>query len=77
MKNTVLSILTVGCVILASSTMAQSSIYDFKVDGLTGEEINFADFKGKKILIVNTASKCGFTKQYTQLQEYMISTVKT
>jgi len=49
MKNTVLSILTVGCVILASSTMAQSSIYDFKVDGLTGEEINFADFKGKKI----------------------------
>ena len=69
MKNTVLSILTVGCVILASSTMAQSSIYDFKVDGLTGEEINFADFKGKKILIVNTASKCGFTKQYTQLQE--------
>ena len=69
MKNTVLSILTVGCVILASSNMAQSSIYDFKVDGLTGEEINFADFKGKKILIVNTASKCGFTKQYTQLQE--------
>jgi glutathione peroxidase len=69
MKNTVLSILTVGCVILASSTMAQSSIYDFKVDGLTGEEINFADFKGKKILIVNTASKCGFTKQYIQLQE--------
>ena len=69
MKNTVLSILTVGCVTLASSTMAQSSIYDFKVDGLTGEEINFADFKGKKILIVNTASKCGFTKQYTQLQE--------
>ena len=45
-----------------------SSIYDFKVQSLEGKEINFADFKGKKILIVNTASKCGFTPQYKELE---------
>ena len=45
------------------------SIYDFKVESIDGQEINFADFKGKKILIVNTASECGFTKQYADLQK--------
>lgn len=45
-----------------------NSIYDFKVTSLEGKEINFADFKGKKILIVNTASKCGFTPQYKELE---------
>ena len=45
------------------------TIYDFKVDGLTGGVIDFNDFKGKKILIVNTASKCGNTPQYKQLEE--------
>lgn len=44
------------------------SIYDFTVTSLNGGTINFADFKGKKILIVNTASKCGFTYQYEELQ---------
>jgi glutathione peroxidase len=45
------------------------SIYDFKVEGLTGNTINMADYKGKKILIVNTASECGYTPQYADLQE--------
>jgi glutathione peroxidase len=45
------------------------SIYDYKINSLQGKEINFADFKDKVILIVNTASKCGFTPQYTGLQE--------
>lgn len=45
------------------------TIYQFKVTSLTGGTINFADFKGKKILIVNTASKCGFTPQYAQLEK--------
>ena len=45
------------------------TIYDFKVAGLSGDTIDFAAFKGKKILIVNTASKCGFTKQYKELEE--------
>ncbi len=44
------------------------SIYDYKVESLDGGEINFADFKGKKILVVNTASKCGFTPQYADLE---------
>ena len=45
------------------------SLYDFKVESLDGKEINFADFKGKKILIVNTASQCGFTPQYADLEK--------
>ena len=45
------------------------TIYDYKVEGLDGKEINFADFKGKKVLIVNTASKCGFTPQYADLEQ--------
>ena len=45
------------------------SIYDFKVAGLNGDTIDFAQFKGKKILIVNTASKCGFTPQYEDLEK--------
>lgn len=46
-----------------------SSIYKFKVPALDGGTINFSKFKGKKILIVNTASKCGNTPQYAGLQE--------
>ncbi len=45
------------------------SIYDFEIQSLEGEIINFADFKGKNILIVNTASECGYTPQYADLQE--------
>lgn len=45
------------------------TIYDYKVESLDGGEINFADFKGKKILIVNTASECGFTPQYADLEK--------
>lgn len=47
---------------------AQQSIYDIKINSLTGEPIDLESFKGKKILIVNTASKCGFTNQYEDLQ---------
>lgn len=45
------------------------SIHDFKVDGLDGKTIDFSAFKGKKILIVNTASECGYTRQYEGLQK--------
>ena len=51
------------------SQFMKTSIYDFKVDGLTGGSIDFSKFKGKKILIVNTASKCGNTPQYDDLEK--------
>ena len=46
-----------------------TSIYQFKVERIDGSEINFEDFKGKKIIIVNVASECGYTPQYQQLEE--------
>ena len=46
-----------------------ASIYDFKVTSLDGQQIDFSKFKGKKVLIVNTASKCGQTPQYAELQQ--------
>jgi len=51
-----------------TNTMEQGSIYTFKVKDLSGNEFDFASLKGKKILIVNTASECGLTPQYEQLQ---------
>lgn len=55
--------------LLLSVTLTGASIYDFKVAGLDGNEIDFAKYKGKKIMIVNTASKCGLTPQYEGLQQ--------
>ena len=52
--------------VLPSATT--KSIYDFKVEALDGSSIDFASFKGKKILIVNTASACGYTQQYEGLE---------
>jgi glutathione peroxidase len=48
---------------------AKGSIYDFKITSLDGQVIDFALYKGKKLLIVNTASKCGKTPQYADLQK--------
>lgn len=55
--------------LISGLIMIGMSIYDFKVPALTGGSIDFAAYKGKKILVVNTASKCGFTPQYAELQE--------
>src|SRR3954462_10706731 len=51
------------------SNASHKNIYDFKIKSLTGGSIDFSQYKGKKILIVNTASKCGSTPQYKGLEE--------
>jgi glutathione peroxidase len=53
--------------LFVSATLTFGSIYDFKMPGLDGE-IDFSKFKGKKIMIVNTASQCGNTPQYKDLE---------
>ncbi|RYY20631.1 MAG: glutathione peroxidase, partial [Chitinophagaceae bacterium] len=50
--------------ILSILLSVTASIYDFKVPALEGGDIDFSKYKGKKVLIVNTASKCGLTPQY-------------
>lgn len=51
-------------------THAQSlTFHDFKVETIDGEMISLSQFKGKKVMVVNTASKCGLTPQYTDLQK--------
>lgn len=45
-----------------------SSVYDFKMNSLEGKNIDFSQYKGKTLLIVNTASECGYTPQYDDLQ---------
>jgi glutathione peroxidase len=54
--------------LFVTATLVDGSIYDFKVAGLDGNEIDFSRFKGKKIMIVNTASECGNTPQYKDLE---------
>lgn len=50
-------------------TSAPSSVYEFKLKTIDGKAFSLAKYKGKKVLIVNTASKCGFTPQYAELQQ--------
>jgi len=49
--------------------MTQKNLFEFTMTSINGEEISLSNYKGKKILIVNTASKCGFTPQYALLEE--------
>ncbi|MDR6763420.1 MULTISPECIES: glutathione peroxidase [Flavobacterium] len=52
----------------SDKAMAKENIYQFKVEDLSGNTFDFASLKGKKVLIVNTASKCGLTPQYKDLE---------
>ena len=52
-----------------ASANTNKLIYDFKINSITGEIINFSDYQNKAILLVNVASYCGFTKQYSDLQK--------
>ncbi|NCT94892.1 MAG: glutathione peroxidase [Chitinophagaceae bacterium] len=64
-----LSVLTVALLTAFTVADGPKSIHSFKVKSIDGKTINFASFKGKKILVVNTASKCGYTPQYEALQK--------
>ena len=71
MRKTTILILTIFMFFFKNSVAAnyEKKFYDFSIESITGEIINFNDYKNKVILIVNTASYCGFTKQYDELQE--------
>lgn len=62
--------ITLSLLILSTTLVGftQGSIHQFTATKIDGSEFNFADLKGKKIMIVNTASKCGLTPQYEQLE---------
>ena len=64
-----LSIAIIACLSAFSLKTGNPSIHSFKVKSIDGGTIDFAKFKGKKILVVNTASKCGNTPQYEALQK--------
>jgi glutathione peroxidase len=64
-------------VLAVTAVFAQQSFYDFKVKDIDGKEFDLASLKGKKVLVVNTASKCGLTPQYEQLQEVFENMVAT
>ncbi|WP_350201452.1 glutathione peroxidase [Gracilimonas sp.] len=51
-----------------SATPEDNSLYDFTVQDIDGKEVSLSDYKGKVILVVNVASKCGYTPQYEGLQ---------
>ena len=51
------------------ATNYDTIFFDFKIDSIAGETIHLSDYKNKVILVVNTASYCGFTNQYSELQE--------
>ena len=71
MKKIILIGLSIIMFFFKSSVLANYDkiFYDFNIEGISGEVIDFNEYKGKAVLIVNTASYCGFTNQYDDLQK--------
>ncbi len=71
MKNLIIFGLTIIMIFFKTSSHAkyEKIFYDFKINSISGDIINLSEFKGKPVLIVNTASYCGFTKQYEDMQK--------
>lgn len=69
MKTNKLSLLFLFMTISVAASAQTSGFYDFKVKTLEGGDFDFSSLKGKKVMIVNTASKCGYTPQYKDLEE--------
>jgi len=69
MKAKLIITMSVLFLLSAFQLYGQSSFYDFTVKDITGKDFEFSKLKGKKVMIVNTASKCGLTPQYEGLQE--------
>ncbi|MBI4976354.1 MAG: glutathione peroxidase [Spirochaetes bacterium] len=68
MTFTLIAIISVFA-LAAAKEKPMKTIYDFTVKNIDGKEVSLADFKGKTVLIVNVASKCGFTPQYEGLEK--------
>ena len=71
MKNLIIIGVTIIMFFFKSSSHAdyEKIFYDFKINSVSGDIIDLSDFKGKPVLVVNTASYCGFTKQYADMQK--------
>src|SRR6516225_7746049 len=66
MRKSILTLLF--CIVAACATAQTKNIYDFTMKSIDGDPVSLSSFKGKVVLLVNVASKCGFTPQYTALE---------